>query len=92
LKKQNLNEKENAMIIKVLGGGCANCQKLEAMTHEVVKELGIDAKIEHVSDYKQIMAYGVMSTPGLVIDEKVVSAGKVPSKAEISTYITSALQ
>ena len=79
------------MVIKILGAGCANCKRLEAITKEVVKELGVPAEIEHVTDYKEIMSYGVMATPGLVIDEKVVSAGRIPSKAEVTTYITSAL-
>jgi small redox-active disulfide protein 2 len=79
------------MVIKVLGAGCANCKKLEAVTREVVKELDAPATIEHVTDYKDIASYGVMATPGLVIDEKVVSAGRIPSKAEVTTWITSAL-
>lgn len=79
------------MVIKVLGAGCVNCQRLEALAKEVTRELGIDARIEKVTDYKQIMSYGIMATPGLVINEKVVSAGRIPSKAEVTTWITSAL-
>jgi len=80
------------MIIKILGMGCAKCDALENTTKEVIKELGVDAKIEHVKDMKKIMEYPILTTPGLVIDEKVVSSGKVPSKAEVTTYITSAMK
>ena len=79
------------MKIKVLGPGCARCHQLEQMTREVVKELGIDAEIDCVKDIKKIMEYPILTTPGLVIDEKLVCSGRVPSKAEVSTYITSAL-
>ena len=64
------------MIIKVLGPGCTNCKNLERVTKEAVAELGIDARIEKVEDYAEIMGYGVMSTPALVIDETVVSSGR----------------
>ncbi|TFG45349.1 MAG: thioredoxin family protein [Dehalococcoidia bacterium] len=75
------------MKIKILGTGCPKCNQLEALTREAVKELGIDAEIEKVKDIVKIMAYPVMMTPALVIDEKVVFSGKVPSKAEITTEI-----
>ena len=79
------------MKIKVLGPGCARCHQLEQTTREVVKELGIDAEIDYVKDIKKIMEYPILTTPGLVIDEKLVCSGRVPSKAEVNTYITSAL-
>ena len=66
------------MIIKVLGSGCANCKILESRTREALKELCMDALVEKVTDYLQIASYGVMRTPGLVIDEKVVLSGMVP--------------
>ncbi len=78
--------------IKVLGSGCANCKKLEAITRDVVSELDVDATILKVTEYPEIMKYAIMSTPGLVINEKVVSAGRIPSKAEIATFLTSALE
>lgn len=79
------------MKIKVLGPGCARCHQLEQTTREVVKELGIDAEIEDVKDVKKIMEYPILTTPGLVIDEKLVCSGRVPSKSEVTTFITTAL-
>ena len=79
------------MKIKVLGPGCAKCHQLEQTTQEVVRELGIDAEIEYVKDIKKIMEYPILTTPGLVIDEKLVCSGRVPSTAEVTTYITTAL-
>ncbi|MDD5083126.1 MAG: thioredoxin family protein [Dehalococcoidales bacterium] len=79
------------MKIKVLGMGCARCQQLEKTTREVLKELGVDAEIEDVKDIKKIMEYPILTTPGLVIDEKLVCSGRVPSKAEVSNFITTAL-
>lgn len=75
------------MIIKVLGSGCASCKKLEENTKQAVAELGIDATIEKVTDFKQIMAYGVMKTPALVVDEKVKIMGRVPSPEEIKKHL-----
>ena len=79
------------MEIKVLGPGCAKCQQLEKTVREVVKELGIDVKVEDIKDIKQIMQYPILSTPGLVINEKLVVSGRVPSKAEVTTFITTVL-
>jgi small redox-active disulfide protein 2 len=79
------------MKIKVLGPGCARCHQLEQTTREVVKELGIDAEIEDVKDVKKIMEYPILTTPGLVIDDKLVCSGRVPSKSEVITFITKAL-
>ncbi|WP_213975424.1 MULTISPECIES: thioredoxin family protein [Tepidanaerobacter] len=75
------------MVIKVLGLGCANCKKLEANVKEAVKEMGIEATIEKVQDFKDIAAYGVMRTPALVVDEQVKIAGKVPTVEEIKKYL-----
>ncbi len=78
------------MLIKVLGPGCTNCKNLERVTREAIDELGLDATIEKVEDYGAIVGYGVMSTPALVIDEKVVVAGRVPRAAELRELLTSA--
>ncbi len=68
--------------VKVLGGGCAKCNALEGATHAALEELGMDTTIDHVTDFAQIATYGVMSTPALVVDGKVVSYGKALSKDE----------
>lgn len=75
------------MEIKILGMGCSNCKKLEANAKEAVKELNAEAKIIKVEDIKEIMKYGVMRTPALVINEKVKVSGKVCSVDEIKKYI-----
>ncbi len=71
------------MIIKVLGSGCKNCVTLKENTEAALREMGVEAEIIKVTDFKDIMAYGVMTTPALVIDEKVVSFGKVLKPKEI---------
>jgi small redox-active disulfide protein 2 len=79
------------MIIKVLGSGCAKCNQLENLTKDVLKEMGIEAKIEHVKDINKIMEYPIITTPGLVIDEELVVSGKVPDKAKLNQIIVNAL-
>ena len=71
------------MEIKILGGGCAKCNQLEAATIEALTELGMDTTIEHVRDFGQIASYGVMTTPARVVDGKVVSYGKVLKKDDV---------
>lgn len=75
--------KHSGSAIKVLGSGCAKCNALEAAAAQALKELGMDTAIEHVTDFTQIAAYGVMTTPALVVDGKVVSYGKVLKKDEV---------
>ena len=79
---EKAQQEKNAPGVKVLGGGCAKCNQLEAAAYEALKELGMDDKIHHVKDFAEIAAYGVMTTPALVIDNKVVSYGRVLSKDE----------
>ena len=79
------------MNIKILGSGCANCKKLQEVTEEVVKEIGVAATIEKVEDIERIMGYGVMRTPAIVINEKVKAFGRVPGKDEIKKFIQDAL-
>ncbi|MDY6916358.1 MAG: thioredoxin family protein [Chloroflexota bacterium] len=79
------------MNIKVLGPGCARCDQLKKVTREVVRELGIDATVEEVKDIKQIMEYPILTTPGLVVNEELVCSGNVPTKAEVTRLITTAL-
>ena len=78
------------MIIKVLGPGCNNCKTLERVTREAVDALGVDATIEKVEDYPTIVGYGVMSTPALVVDEKLVLSGRVPKVAEVRDLLAAA--
>jgi small redox-active disulfide protein 2 len=79
------------MIIKVLGSGCANCVRLEANVKEALAASGInDATVEKVTDYADIAAYGIMSTPGLVVDERVLVSGRVPDASEVAQLIASA--
>ncbi|MEG1274535.1 MAG: thioredoxin family protein, partial [Ruthenibacterium sp.] len=75
------------MKIKVLGSGCAKCNALEAATREALKELSLDTTIDHVTDFAQIAAYGVMTTPALVVDGKVVSYGKVLKKEDVISIL-----
>ena len=79
------------MKIKILGQGCARCHQLEKTVKQAVEELGVDAEIEEVRDLKKIMQYPILTTPGLVIDEKVVCSGRVPDKTEVTTLIAAAL-
>ena len=79
------------MKIKILGPGCARCHHLEKTTKEVVDELGIAATIEAIKDIKKIMEYPILTTPGLVVDDKLVCSGRVPARAEVTTFITTAL-
>ncbi len=74
--------------IEVLGPGCANCQRLEANARQAVMMAGVEAEIVKVTDYRQIVAYGVMSTPGLVIDGTVVSFGRIPSAGDIAEWLS----
>ena len=78
------------MIIKILGPGCPKCKELEKRVHEMVKETGVDAAVEHVTEVKKIMEYPILTTPGLVIDEKLVFSGRVATRDEIKKFITEA--
>ena len=77
--------------IEVLGSGCANCQRLEMLAREAVAGLGVDAEVEKVTDIREIMARGVMATPGLVVNKRVVSTGRVPSAPEVMSLIANVL-
>jgi small redox-active disulfide protein 2 len=80
------------LTIKVLGSGCANCKRLEQIARKVVSDLAIEAEVVHVTDYNDIMNYNILSTPGLVVNEKVVSTGRIPTPGEVTTWLTSALE
>lgn len=74
-------------VIKVYGSGCANCKRLEAMCTEVIQENNIDASIEKVTDFQEIMKTGILSTPGLEINGKMISSGKLPTKSTLAHWI-----
>ncbi len=76
------------MHVKILGPGCRNCRNLEAHTRQALDQLGLDASVEKVTDYAEIAGYGVLSTPGLVVDEKVVVSGRVPGADEIADLLS----
>ena len=76
--------------IKVLGPGCANCQRVEQTAKAVAAELGLEATFQKVTRMDDIMKYPILATPGLVVNEKVVCSGRVPAKAEVTTWLTTA--
>lgn len=80
------------LTIKVLGSGCANCKRVEQIVHKVVEEMTLQAEVIKVTEYPEIMKYNVMSTPGLVINEKIVSTGRIPTPTEVTAWLTSALE
>ena len=79
------------LTIKILGSGCENCKRLAWLAERTAQHLGIEAEIVKVTEYPDMMKYNVMSTPGLVINEKLVSYGRIPSEAEITTFLANAL-
>lgn len=80
------------LTIKVLGSGCANCKRVEQIVHKVVEEMTLQAEVIKVTEYPEIMKYNVMSTPGLVINEKIVSTGRIPTPAEVTTWLADAME
>lgn len=73
------------LTIKVLGSGCANCKRVEQIVRKIITDMSLEAEVIKVTDYNDITAYNILSTPGLVINEKVVSYGRIPSPAEVTT-------
>ena len=76
--------------VKILGPGCSNCKRLEAVTRKVIGDLNLDAEVEEVTDIDEIMRYPILATPGLVVNEKVMSAGRIPSEAEVAAWLSEA--
>jgi len=79
------------LTIKVLGSGCANCKKVEEIARRVIGMLGVQADVIKVTDYAQITRYPILATPGLVINEQVVCSGRIPTEAEVTTWLANAL-
>ncbi len=77
--------------IKILGPGCANCKRLEQIAHRAVDDLGVEANIIKVTDYNEIVNLGVMRTPGLIINDKVVSSGRIPAIEEVEDWLKEVL-
>jgi len=76
------------LTVKILGPGCANCRKLEAVARDAAASAGIEAEFVKVTDMKAIMAYDLLSTPGLVVNETLVSSGRIPTQAEVKQWLT----
>ncbi len=78
------------LTIKVLGPGCENCKKVEAVARKVVATLALEAQVIKVTDWPEIKKYPILSTPGLVVNEKLVCAGRIPNEAEVTTWFANA--
>ncbi len=78
------------LTIKVLGSGCENCKKVEAAARKAVAAMGLEAQVLKVTDYTEIHQYPILATPGLVINEKLVCAGRIPSEAEVTIWLANA--
>ncbi len=80
------------LTIKILGSGCANCKRVEQIARKVMSDMALEAEVVKVTDYKDIMAYNVLATPGLVVNEKLVCSGRIPTPAEVTTWLVNALE
>ena len=80
------------LTIKVLGSGCPNCKKVEAIARQAVSHMGMEAEFVKITDYNEITNYPILSTPGLVVNEKLVCSGRIPTQAEVTTWLADALE
>jgi len=80
------------LTIKILGSGCPNCKKVEEISRRAAGGLGLEAEFIKVTDYGKITEYPILGTPGLVVNEKVVCSGRIPSEAEVTTWLATALE
>jgi small redox-active disulfide protein 2 len=90
--KTKQSKENNMLTIKVLGSGCANCKRVEQIARKIVTEMSLEAEVVKVTDYNDIASYNILSTPGLVVNEKVVCSGRIPSPAEVTTWLATALE
>jgi len=86
-----IDDEDEMISIKVLGPGCANCAKVADLAHKAAGSLGVQANIEKVTDFAEIRRYKILATPGLVINDKVVCAARVPTLAEVTTWLANAM-
>jgi len=84
----DLKERNIMLTIKVLGPGCANCKRLEGLVRKVIDAQGLEAQVDKITDYAAIMRWPILSTPGLVVNDTLVSSGRLPSEAEIAGWLT----
>ena len=80
------------LTLKILGPGCVNCKRLEEIARKSAADMGVEAEFVKVTDYKDILAYNILSTPGLVVNEKVVSSGRMPAPSSVKAWIAEALK
>lgn len=78
--------------VKVLGPGCANCKRVEQIARQAISDLSLPAEITKVTDFAEITSYPILATPGLVINEQVVCSGRIPTQAEVTTWLVNALE
>jgi small redox-active disulfide protein 2 len=78
------------LTVKVLGSGCENCKKVEEIARKVITTMAMDAEVIKVTDWSEIKKYPILGTPGLVVNEKLVCAGRIPSDAEVTTWLVNA--
>jgi small redox-active disulfide protein 2 len=79
------------LTVKVLGPGCDNCKKVESVARKAIANLGVEAEVVHVTEWPEIKKYPILSTPGLVVNEKLVCGGRIPNEAEVTTWLADAL-
>jgi len=80
------------LIVKILGSGCANCKHVEQIARKVISDMGLQAEVVKVTEYPEIMKYQLLATPGLVVNEQLVCAGRIPGESEVTTWMVNALQ
>jgi small redox-active disulfide protein 2 len=84
----DLKERNDMLTIKVLGSGCANCKRLEQVVKKVANDQGLEAQVEKVTDYAEMMRWSILATPGLVVNDVLVASGRIPSEPEIIAWLT----